>query len=78
MSEASHHTTGDQVELGAPLVLLRGADAPLRSVLATYRIWRHEERLQEAFLADAEEQQRRGASISLYAVGSGDGTCQVR
>jgi hypothetical protein len=73
MSQASHRTTGDQAELGALLVLLHGADAPFRSVQATYRIWRHDERLQEAFVADAEEQKRRGASIStIQIVGSDD------
>ncbi len=61
--------TGDQGELGALLVLLHGADAPLRSVEATYRIWHHEQRLQEAFIADAEEQKRRGASISTVQIG---------
>lgn len=54
-------------------MLLHGADAPFRSVQATYRIWRHDERLQEAFVADAEEQKRRGASIStIQIVGSDD------
>lgn len=69
----SHRTTGDQVELGALLVLLHRADERFLSVQATYRTWRHAERLHEAFLADAEEQKRRGASNStLYAVGPGD------
>lgn len=71
MSEGPYRTTGDQVELGVLLVLLHDADAPLGNVHATYRIWRHEERLKEAFLADAEEQRRRGASISTtYRSGS--------
>jgi len=47
------------------------ADLPLQSVQATYRVWRHDERAHAAFLADAEERKRRGASITLY--GSGDG-----
>jgi hypothetical protein len=64
MSEAPHRTTGDEVELGALLALLHGAADPFRTVQATYRTWRHDERLREAFLADAEEQKRRGASIS--------------
>ena len=34
-----------------------------------YRVWRHEERLQAAFTADAEEQKRRGASIRSFGVG---------
>lgn len=73
MSDVAQRTSSDQAELGALLVLLHGADAPFRSVQATYRIWRHDERLQEAFLADAEEQKRRGASISTIQVyGSSD------
>lgn len=72
MSETPQGTAGDEVELGDLLALLHGADAPIRSVQATYRIWLHRERLQEAFVADAEEQKRRGASISLYAYDSDD------
>jgi hypothetical protein len=68
MSDTSHN----QVELGALLVLLHGADAPFRYVQATYRIWRHDERVHAAFLADAEEQKRRGASITLYGVSDGE------
>ena len=64
MSEVPHRTTGDEVELGALLVLLHGADHPFRTVQATYRTWRHDERSREAFRADAEEYKRRGASIS--------------
>jgi hypothetical protein len=64
MSEVPHRTTGDEVELGALLALLHGAADPFRTVQATYRTWRHDERLHEAFRANAEEQKRRGASIS--------------
>ena len=52
--------------LGALLVLLHGADAPVHTVEVTYRVWRHRERAHAAFMADAEEQKRRGASISTY------------
>jgi hypothetical protein len=72
MSETLQRTSGDQTKLGALLVLLHGADTPFRSVQATYRVWRHEERLHEAFLADFEEQRRRGASVSLHSFGSND------
>ena len=73
MSEVPHRTTGDEVELGALLVLLHGADHPFRTVQATYRTWRHHERSREAFRADAEEYKRRGASISSARfVRSGD------
>jgi len=64
MSEVPHRSTGDEVELGALLALLHGADDRFRTVQATYRTWRHEERLREAFRAHVEEQKRRGASIS--------------
>ena len=73
MSDVPHRTTGDEVELGALLALLHGTDDRFRTVQATYRTWRHEERLLEAFRADAEEQKRRGASISsISAVRIGD------
>jgi hypothetical protein len=66
--------TGDEVELGALLVLLHGADGPFRTVQATYRTWRHDERAGEAFRANTEEQKRRGASISSVRrfVGAGE------
>jgi hypothetical protein len=64
MSEVPRRRTGDEVELGALLGLLHGADDRFRTVQATYRTWRHDERLREAFCADIEEQKRRGASIS--------------
>ncbi|MHA7649011.1 DUF4245 family protein [Mycobacterium sp. ML4] len=70
------HTPGDEVELGALLVLLHGAADSFRTVRATYRTWRHEERLGTAFRADIAEQKRSGASISsissIYVGGSGD------
>jgi hypothetical protein len=62
-----------EVELGELLALLHGAEYPFRTVHATYRTWRHEERLREAFLADIEEKKRRGASISsVRAVRTGE------
>jgi hypothetical protein len=64
MSEVPRPPTGDEGELGALLVLLQGAADPFRTVQATYRTWRHEERLREAFRADYEEQKRSSASIS--------------
>ena len=59
-----------EVELGALLALLHGAD-PFRSVQATYRIWRHEER------AGGVPRRRRRAEASrrflvARAVDSGD------
>lgn len=73
VSEVSRPPTGDKGELGALLVLLQGAADPFRTVQATYRTWRHEERLREAFRADNEEQKPRDASIvSVLFVRSGD------
>lgn len=61
----------DAVGLGALLVLLHGADAPLDTVEVTYRVWRHRQRAHAAFMAHAEEQKkRRGASITTYASGT--------
>jgi hypothetical protein len=72
MAESSRSTAVGQAELGALLALLHGADAGFRSVEATWRVWRHEERLRQAFAADADEQKRRGASISTLRIGNGD------
>jgi hypothetical protein len=68
MTAPSH----DAVELGALLVLLHGADAPVGTVEVIYRLWRHRERAHAAFLADAEEQKRRGASITSYGPGKAE------
>lgn len=73
MSEMPHSTAGDDVVLGALLELLHDADDSFQTVQATYRTWRHEQRLQEAFRADIEERKRRGAAISTAsAVRIGD------
>jgi hypothetical protein len=72
MNARSHDASADAVELGALLVLLHGADAPVDTVEVTYRRWRHRERAHAAFLADAEEQKRRGASISLFGAGKAE------
>jgi len=69
MTGRSRDTSADAVGLGALLVLLHGADAPVDTVEVTYRLWRHRQRANAAFVADAEEQKRRGASITLYALG---------
>lgn len=67
MSELPHRTTGDEVELGTLLALLHGTDDRFRNVQATYRTWRHEQRLHEAFRANTEEQKRRGAAIATVS-----------
>ena len=76
MSEVPHHTTGDEVALGAFLVLLHDAADSFRTVHATYRFWRHNGRVHMAFRADIEEQKRSGASVSsissIYTGASGD------
>lgn len=70
MTGRPHGGSADRAGLGALLVLLHGADAPVDTVEVTYRVWQHGRRAHAAFVADAEEQKRRGASITLY--GSGD------
>ena len=72
MTAPSHDASADGVELGALLVLLHGADAPVDTVEVIYRRWRHRERAHTAFLADAEEQKRRGASITVYGPGNAE------
>jgi hypothetical protein len=59
MTAGSPDASADAVELGALLVLLHGADAPVATVEVIYRLWRHPERGSAAFLADIEEQKRR-------------------
>ena len=54
------------------LVLLHSADAPIDTVEVIYRLWRHQPRAHAAFLADAEEQKRRGASITFYGPGTAE------
>jgi hypothetical protein len=73
MSELPHRTTGDEVELGALLALLHGTDDRFRTVQATYRTWRHEQRLHEAFRANTEEQKSRGASVATFSAVSSSG-----
>ncbi len=62
----------DRADLGALLVVLHSADAPRGRVEVTYRVWRHQERLHAAFTANAQEQKRRGASITLYGPGKAE------
>lgn len=66
MSEPSYPTADDEGGIGA---LLNGAAESFRTVAVTYRTWRHEQRLREAFRANADKQQRRG--FTFGAVGSG-------
>jgi hypothetical protein len=73
MAEVLHPVADDDGGLGALLGLLDGAADSFRTVQVTYRTWRHEQRLREAFHADIEEQKRRGAAISIAsAVRAGD------
>jgi hypothetical protein len=66
MSARSHDASADAVGLGGLLVLLHGADAPVDAVEVSYRVWRHRQRAHAAFVADVEEQKRRGASITSH------------
>ena len=71
MTGPSENARVDPADLGALLVVLHGADAPRGRVEVTYRVWRHQERSHAAFIANAEEQKRRGASITSFGVGKG-------
>jgi hypothetical protein len=51
------------------LVLLHNAGLPATASEVTYRVWRHQERLHAAFLANAEQQQRRGAATRTFSYG---------
>jgi hypothetical protein len=68
MSEVPHPTGGDEgCGLDALLVLLNGAADSFRTVQATYRTWRHEQRLHEAFRLHHAEQMRRGVATNIVA-----------
>jgi hypothetical protein len=67
MSEVPHPTGGDEGGRGALLALLNGAADSFRTVQVTYRTWRHEQRLREAFRIHHAEQLRRGVSIGITA-----------
>ena len=56
-------------DLGALLVLLHNADSPGLTSQVTYRVWRHQDRLNAAFIADAEEQRGRGAATRTFQYG---------
>jgi hypothetical protein len=70
MSELSDPTADDEGGIGALLALLSGAADSFRTVHVTYRTWRHEQRLLEAFRANVDKQQPRG--VTFGAVGRGD------
>jgi hypothetical protein len=55
-------------QLGDLLELLHGAEEPFETVAVTWRVWRHHERAQRAFLAEAE---RSGGRVAI-AYGPGD------
>jgi hypothetical protein len=71
MTDSAEHARVDPADLGTLLVVLHGAGAPTERVQATYRVWRHQTRASAAFVADAEERKRQGASIKLFGFGSG-------
>lgn len=69
MTAGSCDASAGAVGLGALLVLLHGADATVDTVEVTYRLWRRRQRAHAPFVADAEEQKRRGAAITSYGLG---------
>lgn len=78
VSDAADTPSGGTCRLGSLLELLHRADASFRSVEATYRIWRHEERASAAWRAAVEEENRRGAAISTYGLSDSSGGPQER
>jgi hypothetical protein len=69
-SDPSPATGAEHVGLGVLLGLLHDADSrPARAIRATYRIWRHEGRLRDAFHADAEGRHPGHATTRLRAAG---------
>ncbi len=71
MTGESYDASPDRGDLGELLVLLHGADVQANTIQVTYRVWRHQERLHAAFRANAEEQQRGGASTRTFSLGRG-------
>src|ERR1035441_375103 len=70
-SDPSPAAGDERVGLGALLGLLQDADSRRPpAVRATYRIWRHEGRLREAFDADAEGRRGGRATTRLRAGGT--------
>jgi hypothetical protein len=68
LSEKFDDLSSDRLELGALLTLLHSADAAARTVAVTYRVWRHQARLTEAFIAAAEARKRDGASVQIVSI----------
>lgn len=56
-------------DLGALLVLLHNVESRVTTSDVTYRVWRHQERMNAAFLANAERQRQGGAGISTFGLG---------
>lgn len=54
------------VQLGDLLLLMHRADAGFTSVYASYRIWRHDQRMSEAVRAETQQLKRRGGSIATF------------
>jgi hypothetical protein len=70
MSEPSYLTADDDGKSGSLPGLLNGAADSFRTVAVTYRTWRHEQRLREAFRASVEE--RKWGGVAFGAVARGD------
>jgi hypothetical protein len=62
----------DPADLGALLVVLHGAGESIGQAEVAYRVWWHHERQRAAFVADIEEQKRRGG-VSFSSFGGGKG-----
>ncbi len=62
----------DPGALGVLLVRLHEAAAPTGPLEVSYRIWNHLARTRAAVIADLEERERRGASLSFISASSND------
>jgi hypothetical protein len=72
MSGVPDNVGGYDGGLGALQVLLSGAADSFQTVRLTCRVWRHEQRLREAFHAHVEAQQRRGGVFFAAAPPGGE------
>jgi hypothetical protein len=73
ITDQPNNLTVPSMALGALLVILHDADKWPLTVEATYRVWRHRVRVQEASVAQAEREKRRHGSVSVrYGTGRGE------
>lgn len=64
-------------DLGGLLVLLHGVETPFGNVAASYRVWRHVDRAQAAFVAQREAERRGGAAVAMAQARRRTGDAEV-